>query len=187
MIGALSLPSLPLHDWVQGLSYTVPLPSPFPSASWAYVLSVLLYSGEFHGLCRHDPEGRLQYSSVNLLIFTPGQQSTSILHFLDYLALPSKLSQIRLLVPGNSSQHDILLQSFTFSACEHAINILQRKTQNERNTWPFSNACVGEKTKLIDIGTTKAVIPTQLANLILQIRTLFIRVKGNCLYQGCKL
>ena len=87
--------------------------SPFPLASWAYVLSVLLYSGEFLGLCRCDPERILQYSSVNLLIFTPGQQSTSSLRFLDCLALPSKLSQIVLLIPGNSSQHDALWQSFT--------------------------------------------------------------------------
>lgn len=33
----------------------------------------------------------------------------SLLHFLDYRALPSKLSQIRLLIPGNTSQRDILL------------------------------------------------------------------------------
>lgn len=30
MIGALSLPSLPLHDWAQGLSYTVPPAQPLP-------------------------------------------------------------------------------------------------------------------------------------------------------------
>lgn len=105
--------------------------SPFSSALWTYMLCVL-YSGEFLGLCRHDPERRLQYSSVNLLIFFPGQQSTSILCFLDCLALLSKLSQIRLLIPGNSSQHDVLLQSFIFSACKHAVNVLQRQMQTQK-------------------------------------------------------
>lgn len=109
VIGALSLLPLPLYDELDSRAfYIIPLLSPFPLASWAYVLSVLVYSGEFLGLYRRDPERRLQYSSVNLLIFTPGQQSTSILHFLDCLSLPSKLSQIMLLIPGNSSQHDAL-------------------------------------------------------------------------------
>lgn len=39
------------------------------------MLSVLLYSGEFLGLCRHDPERRLQYGSVKPLVFFPGQVS----------------------------------------------------------------------------------------------------------------
>lgn len=54
----------------------------------------------------------------------------------------------------------ILYDSHSHSACEHAVNILQRQMQNPRNTWPFSNACVGGITRLTDIGTTKAVIPT---------------------------
>lgn len=68
----------------------------------------MLWLGEFLGLFRHEPKGRLQFSSVNLLLFFPEQPSTSILHFLDCLALPSKLSQIRPQVPGSGSQHDIL-------------------------------------------------------------------------------
>lgn len=54
----------------------------------------------------------------------------------------------------------MLYGSHSHSACEHAMNILQRQMQNQRNTWPFSNACVEGITRLIDIGTTKAVIPT---------------------------
>jgi hypothetical protein len=40
------------------------------------------------------------------------------------LALPSNLSQIRPLIPGKHSQHDILLWSFLSSACRHAISTL---------------------------------------------------------------
>lgn len=39
------------------------------------MLSVLLYSGEFLGICRHDPERKLQYGSVKPLVFFPGQVS----------------------------------------------------------------------------------------------------------------
>lgn len=123
------------------------------------MLSVLLYSGEFLGLCRHNPERRLQYGSVNLLIFFPGQQSTSIPRFLDCLALPSKLSQIRLLIPGNGSQHDILLviHVLCMRAChEHPS---ESDAKPERHLAVLS-ACVEDKTRLSDTGTVKAAIPT---------------------------
>jgi hypothetical protein len=76
------------HLWpsTRGLLHS-PLVLCSPSALWAYPLSVLLYSGEFLGFCRHDPERRLQFSSVNLLTFFPGQHSTSTPRFLDCLAL----------------------------------------------------------------------------------------------------
>lgn len=145
VIGALSLLSPPLWHWLGSRAfYTVSLLSPFPLASWAYVLSVLLYSGEFLGLCRRDPERRLQYSSVNLLIFTPGQQSTSSLRFLDCLALPSKLSQVVLLIPENNSQHDALWQSFTLCmwAChEHPS---EADAKPEKHLAIFKCMCWGD-------------------------------------------